>query len=201
MYAAGTTPWDTGRPDRALVDLIDRGALRPGRAVEIGCGTGTNAVLLASRGFDVLGVDLSPIAIEQANSRAREAGVAGCRFEQRDIFAGDLEAAAFDVAFDSGCFHVFDDAETRSRFAAQVAGALVTGGTWLSLIGSTEGPPRDTGPPRRSAADVVAAIEPVLELVELRAITFDLGPDWQPCAWLCLARKRARPPQPSTLRI
>jgi SAM-dependent methyltransferase len=198
MYATGGTPWDTGRPERSLVEMVEAGELAPGRTLEIGCGTGTNALWLASRGFDVLGVDLAPLAIEQANARLRETETRGCRFEQRDIFDGDPIAERFDLVFDSGCFHVFDDADTQSRFAAWVAAALVTGGTWLSLIGSTEGAPRDTGPPRRSAADIVAAIEPVLEIVALRATTFDLDRDTEPAAWLCLSRKRALPAQPST---
>jgi hypothetical protein len=75
---------------------------------------------------------------------------------------------------------------------------LAPGGLWLSLIGSTEGTPRDTGPPRRSARDLVSAIEPVLEMVELRSIHFDLHLEMPPAAWLCLSRVRAVPAQPST---
>jgi SAM-dependent methyltransferase len=65
-YAAGDLPWDTGHPTRNLVELVEGGTVPAGRALEIGCGTGTNALWLAGRGFDVLGVDLSPLAIERA---------------------------------------------------------------------------------------------------------------------------------------
>ena len=96
--------------------------------------------------------------------------------------------------FDRGVFHVFDDAADRARFASNVASLLAPRGIWLSLIGSTEGPERDVGPPRRSARDVSLAIEPSLSLVELRATIFHRTAP----AWLCIAQPREVPAQPST---
>jgi methyl halide transferase len=96
--------------------------------------------------------------------------------------------------FDRGCFHVFDEPGERQRFAAQVAAALTPGGVWLSLVGSTEGPPREVGPPRRSACEVALAIEPALEIVELRSAAFREDAK----AWFCVSRKRTIPAQPST---
>jgi hypothetical protein len=66
---------------------------------------------------------------------------------------------------------------------------------WLSLIGSTEGPPREVGPPRRSAREVTLAVEPALEIVELRSAGFG-GNNAK--AWFCLSRQRTVPSQPST---
>jgi SAM-dependent methyltransferase len=164
--------------------------------LEIGCGTGTNALWLAAQGFDVLGVDVSSLAIERARAKVGD-GANACRFEVLD-FLTDRPAGTFDAVFDRGCFHVFDAPEVRARFAAQVARVLRPGGLWLSLIGSTEGAPRDTGPPRRTARDIVSAIEPVLEIVELRSIHFDLHLELPPAAWVCLSRVRTVPAQPST---
>ena len=113
-------------------------------------------------------------------------------------FLKDPLEGAFDFVFDRGCFHVFDAPDVRARFAALVAGVLMPGGLWLSLIGSTEGAARDTGPPRRSARDIASAVEPVLEIVELRSIHFDLDLEVPPAAWLCLSRMRTVPAQPST---
>jgi len=84
--------------------------------------------------------------------------------------------------------HVFDEPR-KARFAEQAARALGTGGLWLSLIGSTE------GPPRRSAREVTLAIEPAVEVVELRSAEFR-GHNAK--AWLCLSRQRAVLAQPST---
>ena len=119
----------------------------------------------------MLGVDVSPLAIDKARAKATAAGAAAraCRFEVLDFLAAEPAGGPFDFVLDRGCFHIFDDDAVRARFAARVAAALAPGGQWLSLVGSTEGPPRDVGPPRRTAREVMAAIEPVLELVELRS--------------------------------
>ena len=80
-----------------------------------------------------------------------------------------------------------------------MAAHLVDHGLWLSLIGSTEGAPRDEGPPRRSAREVMNAIEPSLEIVQLRSTEFTVC-DERVKSWLCVSRKRAIPAQPSTRR-
>jgi methyl halide transferase len=196
-YATGNLPWDTGAPDEELVAFVGAGTVAPGRALEIGCGTGTNAIWLATHGFDVVGVDVAPLAIEQARAKAATGVV---RFEVCDFLDGTPPAGPFGFVFDRGCFHVFDAAEARTRFAARVASVLAPGGTWLSLIGSTEGGPRDMGPPRRTARDVVGAIEPALELVDLRAMYFDTTLETRAKAWRCVARLRDVPAQPSTVR-
>jgi SAM-dependent methyltransferase len=196
-YASGNLPWDSGEVDGNLVEFVRRGVVTAGRALDVGCGTGTNAVWLAEQGFSVVGVDVATGAVARAN--ARIAGRAlDCRFEAGDFLTEAIAAGPFDFVFDRGCFHVFDDAATRARFAERVAARLAPGGVWLSLIGSTEGPPRDEGPPRRSARDVVEAIEPVLEIVELRADAFVSADGRAPRAWICVARRRELPAQPST---
>ena len=118
-----------------------------------------------------------------------------CRFAALDFLAAPPPGGPFQFVFDRGCFHVFDEPDERQRFAAQVAAALAPGGLWLSMIGSTEGPPREVGPPRRSAREVALAIEPVLEIVELRSAEFR-GHGAK--AWFCLSRRRTIPAQPST---
>jgi SAM-dependent methyltransferase len=192
-YASGELPWDTGQPEPLLVEFVSSGGVRPAAALEIGAGTGTNAIWLAERGFDVLGVDVSPLAVERACAKM-EGRALRCRFAALDFLAALPDGGPFQFAFDRGCFHVFDEPEERQRFAGQVAAALSPGGVWLSLIGSTEGPPREFGPPRRSAREVALAIEPVLEIVDLRAAELR---DHGAKAWFCLSRKRRIPGQPS----
>lgn len=195
-YATGNLPWDTGTPEPHLVELVERGVIAPGRALEIGCGTGTNALWLAGRGFEVLGIDISPRAIEQARGKAEAAG-ARVQFRVLDFLTASIDEAPFDFVFDRGVLHVFDEPSDRAQFARQVGRVLTTGGHWLSLAGSTEGPARDHGPPRRSARDLVEAVEPVLEIVELRTASFD-DDSWK--AWRLLSRARELPAQPSTRR-
>lgn len=195
-YVAGTLPWDTGEPDSHLVQAVRTASVPLGRALEVGCGTGTNAAWLAEHGFSVLGIDVAPAAIEQARKKTRDR----CRFEVLDFLTATPDGAPFDFVFDRGCFHVFDAPEERARFATRVAALLAPNGQWLSLIGSTEGPARDRGPPRRSAIDIATAIEPSLELVELRATTFEIQSGERPLAWYCRARRRDVPAQPSSRR-
>ena len=191
-YAAGELPWDTGEPEPLLVEFVTSGRIRPTRTLEIGAGTGTNGIWLAERGFEVLGIDVAPLAVERANAKLNGRALP-CRFAALDFLAGappnDLSASgsSFEFIFDRGCFHVFDEREERARFAVRVAAVLASGGLWLSLIGSTEGGPRELGPPQRSASEVVLAIEPALEIVELRAAEFR---DHGAKAWFVLARRR-----------
>jgi SAM-dependent methyltransferase len=193
-YASGQLPWDTGQPEPLLVEFVISGAVTPGPTLEIGAGTGTNAIWMAERGFDVLGVDVSPLAVERAHAKL-EAHALRCRFAAGDFLAASPPTVPFQFVFDRGCFHVFDEPDERRRFVEQVADALGPGGLWLSLIGSSEGPPREIGPPRRSAREVVLAIEPALEIVELRSAEFR-GNNAK--AWFCLSRQRTMPAQPST---
>ena len=193
-YASGEVPWDTGQPEPLLVEFVSSGAVRPSCTLEIGAGTGTNAIWMAERGFDVLGVDVSPLAIERANAKMGGRALR-CRFAAWDFLVAPAPDGPFQFVFDRGCFHVFDEPDERRRFAEQVAHVLGPGGLWLSLIGSTEGPPREIGPPRRSAREVILAIEPALEIVELRSAEFR-GNNAK--AWFCLSRQRTMPAQPST---
>jgi SAM-dependent methyltransferase len=192
-YEKNELPWDTGVPDDLLVAFVRAGRIVPGAALDVGAGTGTNALWLAEQGFDVLGVDVSPRAVEMA--RAKVKAGARCRFEAGDFLAA-APAGPFAFVFDRGCFHVFDEPEDRARFAARVAACLAPGGVWLSLIGSTEGAPREFGPPRRTARDVTAAIEPALAIEELSAASFGGPMPWE--AWRCVARARTTPAQPSS---
>lgn len=193
-YEAGTTPWDSGEPEARLVEAVEAGALPPGRALEIGCGTGTNARYLAGAGWDVTAIDVAPRAIELARERG-----GGVRYAVHDLLAEAPPGGPYDLVFDRGCFHVFDAAADRARFAERVRDALRPRGVWLTVAGSTEGAPRGGGPPRRSARDLAEAIEPALEVVSLRGGAWEEIPE-RPAMWACLSRRREQPAQPSTKR-
>jgi methyl halide transferase len=197
-YTAGDPPWDTGEPSGHLLEFVRSGAVARGRALDVGCGTGTNALWLAKQGFAVRGIDVASVAIEKARSKAAGTKL-DCRFEPMDFLHDDVPGGPFGFVFDLGCFHVFDGADDRGRFAARVAALLEPGGRWLSLIGSTEGPARDWGPPRRSARDVMDAIEPALQLLELRSVDLGVSGLAAPAAaWLCVSRPRTVAAQPSS---
>lgn len=193
-YASGQLPWDTGQPEPLLVEFVTSNSVKPGPMLEIGAGTGTNVIWMAERGFDVLGIDVAPLAVERAQAKVEGRNLR-CRFASLDFLAAPTPGGPFRFVFDRGCFHVFDEPGERERFAAQVAAVLEPGGLWLSLIGSTEGPAREVGPPRRSAREVTLAIEPALEIVEFRSAEFN-GANAK--AWFCLSRRRTIPAVAST---
>ncbi|WP_204078113.1 class I SAM-dependent methyltransferase [Planotetraspora phitsanulokensis] len=97
-------PFFASKPDENLTSYIERGLVNPGRALDLGCGPGRNAVHLASLGFEVDAIDLSPRAVAWAEERAREAGV-DVRFHCGDAFTADLEPGRYDLVYDSGCLH------------------------------------------------------------------------------------------------
>lgn len=110
-------PFFAAKPDENLVSYLDRGLITPGRALDLGCGPGRNALYLASLGFQVDAVDLSPEAIAWATDRADQAKSdirLHCRFHCGDAFTLLAPASAgtdsapvgqYDLVYDSGCFH------------------------------------------------------------------------------------------------
>ena len=196
-YIDGFLPWDSGRPDEHLLAMAPTLLAAGTRVLEIGCGTGTNAVWLAQQGCRVKAVDLAPVAVERAQVRAHAAGV-DVDVSVQDVLAAPIAGGPFDVVYDRGVFHVFDDPADQGRFAARVAESLRPGGLWLSIAGSTEGPIRETGPPRRSLRDMVDVIEPLMEALSLVDTQFETGGLGEARAWRCLWRKREVPAAPSS---
>jgi 2-polyprenyl-3-methyl-5-hydroxy-6-metoxy-1,4-benzoquinol methylase len=152
MYR-GTPPWDIGRPQSEVSDLEERGAIR-GRVLDAGCGTGENAIYLASKGYEVLGVDLSPTAIEKAQRKARDRGVP-VAFAVHDVLELERLGLTFDTVIDSGVFHTFPD-EERSAFVRSLASVMLPGGV-LHLISFSELEPGSWGPRRVTAAEIRGA--------------------------------------------
>lgn len=191
-YVEGELPWDTGKPDIHLPGVVEGRELEPGKALEIGCGTGTNTIWLARQGFEVTGLDLSDTAIAMARSKAADASV-DARFVAADFLADEIPGGPFDFVYDRGCFHTFREPDARTRFATRVGELLGPEGLWHSLIGSTDGPPRDYGPPRHSAHEIIAAVEPHFEILELRSTHFDREHHAEARAWVLVARRRLDP--------
>ncbi|MFI1183778.1 class I SAM-dependent methyltransferase [Streptomyces sp. NPDC020799] len=121
-------PFFVAKPDENLASYADRGLITPGRALDLGCGPGRNALHLASLGFQVDAVDLSPTAITWAEERAREAG-ADIRFHCGDAFAlaGTELTGPYDLIYDSGCFHHLPP-HRRISYRALLERALAPGG-------------------------------------------------------------------------
>ena len=123
----GQPPWDTGVSPPELLDFIQNH--KPGRAIDIGCGTGTNVITLANAGWNVTGVDFAPRAIKLARQKASKAGV------QAEFLINDATKlqgihGPFDLAFDLGCFHGIPE-KGRAKYLEQLHRILAPGGFWL----------------------------------------------------------------------
>ena len=164
--------------------------IQPCAALELGCGTGNNAFWLADRGFEVKAVDLSSLAVEAARKKASLLKIS-VEFMVADVLSDALPEGPFGFAFDRGCLHSIDTPGNRRKFAEAVWRGLADGGIWLSLIGSTDGPKRESGPPRWSMGDIAAAVESRFEILELTTTHFDSNLPEPARAWVCVMRKRA----------
>lgn len=164
--------------------------IAPCKTLEIGCGTGDNAIWLSQEGFNVVAVDTAEIAIDKAREKAVKADVK-CTFTALNIMKSPVDGVPFGFVFDRGCFHTMDSASERKTFAKQVNRHLEENGLWLSLIGSADDEHPGDGPPKRTAKDIVTAVEPYFEILSLVASHFETHLSFPPRAWVCLMRKRA----------
>ncbi len=163
---AGTPPWDIGCPQPIFAALAEEGIIQ-GRVLDAGCGTGEHTLMVAERGIEATGIDASTKAIEIAQRKATDRGVAA-RFLVWDALAlADLNEQ-FDTILDSGLFHVFDD-ERRARYVRSLAAVVKPSGRLL-LACFSDRQPGEWGPRRVRRAElrdafandwVIESIEPV----------------------------------------
>jgi cyclopropane fatty-acyl-phospholipid synthase-like methyltransferase len=133
IYWLGRTPWDTGVTPPELRAVVETGRVQPGRALDLGCGTGTNVIYLAEHGFEVFGVDISSRAIARARRKIGQAGHA----QRAHVYAGDVTRldqlpinGPFDLALDLGCLHSLD-LPRRERYVAGLASLMKPGSLYL----------------------------------------------------------------------
>lgn len=151
-YHHGPAPWDIGRPQPAIARLAAAGGFA-GAVLDAGCGTGENALLVASLGVPVLGVDVAETALALARAKAAERGIEA-EFATADAFELERLGRRFETVLDCGLFHAFDRDE-RSRYVASLAAVTERGATLYVLCFSDDGP--DTGPHPVSREELRAA--------------------------------------------
>lgn len=120
-------PWDTGISPPELLEFIQNH--KPGRAIDIGCGTGTNLITLARAGWWVTGVDFAPRAVKLARQKLKKAGVQA-ELWVKDATKLDGINGPFDLAFDLGCFHTIPQ-DRRPEYLKQLGRILALNGFWL----------------------------------------------------------------------
>lgn len=188
-YKSGNTPWDLGRADYNLSEMVVNWPILPCRALELGCGTGDNAIWLAEHKFTVTAFDLVNVAVDMAKIKAIDANV-NIDFYVADILKDAIPNKPFNFVFDRGVFHVIDDDSERLLFAKNVSKHLSEDGLWLSLIGCKDQQRGESGPPLRSAREIICATEPFFEIQLLKTSLFDSKDENPAKIWVCLMKKR-----------
>ena len=131
-------PWDSGISPPELLEFIQTHTA--GKAIDLGCGTGTNVITLARAGWQVTGVDFAPPAIRMAKNKLKTSGV------HADLQVGDVTklrhiSGPFDLALDLGCFHGLSQ-QGRQDYLTQLQRILAPNGFWLIYTFLAPGTPR-----------------------------------------------------------
>jgi len=164
-------PWDTRKVAVELKKAVEGGTIKPGRAVVLGCGAGTNSIYLASKGFEVTAMDVAPTALEIARQRAAKAKV------KVNWMVADVTAVPklkpFDFMFDRGCYH-----GVRRSFAREFvesAKRLSKPGTKFLILAGNANEKRGGGPPRVKEEDIRKDFTDAFDFTWLRETRF--GPE------------------------
>ena len=170
---AGQAPWDIGRPQQALLEVADR---ITGSVLDAGCGTGENALFIASRGHKVTGIDFLEEPIQRAKRKAAARGLSATFLVMDALALNDLPEV-FDSVLDSGLFHVFSD-EDRRRYVEGLASVLRLGGRLFLLCFSDEEPGAQ-GPRRVSKTELDGAFAQGWVIESIEPVRAEVRPDFK----------------------
>jgi len=143
-------PWDIGRPQKEIVQLERAGEIA-GSVLDVGCGTGENALYLAAQNHEVWGIDFTPLAIQKAEEKAAQRNL-HVTFLVLNVLELHTLGRTFDTVIDSGLFHTLSD-EDRPIFVNNLAAVIHRGGTYFMLCFS-ELEPGSYGPRRITQAEI-----------------------------------------------
>jgi SAM-dependent methyltransferase len=183
-YREGTPPWDAGRPHAELARVLDEYRLRPQTVLEVGCGTGADAIVLARRRFEVTAVDCSPIAIERARLRAEQSD-AVLRFVLDDVFDFARTSGQFDLVYDACLYHAIR-LVNLARYVDMLWRVTRPGSYYLCLAGAPSETVED-GPPQVTEDEMHNELGRLFEFVHLRPTRLESATPSQTYAgWSCL---------------
>jgi len=184
-------PWDIGRPQPAFVAAADAVV---GSVLDIGCGTGENALFFADRGHEVTGVDFLEYPLRMARQKSEQRGLKA-DFLQHDALNIDQLGPKFDNVLDCGLFHGLSD-EDRSRYVEALQKTIKEGGQLLLQCFSEAEPARD-GPRRISRSELQAAFADGWQISSIEPTHFEVRDDTDlsfspggPKAWFCRIERR-----------
>ena len=198
-YLRGDAPWNSGIVSRELVRVLQEEHVAPGCAVELGCGTGTNAVHLAQQGFEVVAADCSEVAIEQARALAADANVVVqwvvadlCRPAELRLALGEAATSIerqCSLIFDRGCYHCARRVNLAG-FLETVEWLAAPNARLLLLCGNAN-EPGPQGPPKVTEAEIHSEWDRLFEIKWIREFHFeDRGGVPGPLGWACWMSRR-----------
>ena len=190
-FYAGKAPWDIGKPQGTFVAVADRVT---GPVLDAGCGTGENALLFASRGHRVVGIDFVEEAIRRARAKAHKRGLAAEFLVKDATMLGDW-GARFASVIDCGLFHVFSD-DDRRRYVRGLAQVVKPCGRLFLLCFSDEEPGNE-GPRRVSRRELSDAFADGWEVESVQPVQIEINPKFTevkfseggPKAWFAVVRR------------
>jgi SAM-dependent methyltransferase len=190
-YRGDSRPgWDKGFPSSHLKAAVEGGGIKPGRAVVLGCGTGTNAIYLAEQGFDVTAIDIAPTALNLAQEKAEKADVK-VRWLLADVLAPPTDLEPFDFIFDRGCYHGVR--RNNAKGYVKTLKRLSRPGTQVLILAGNANEERHYGPPRVKEEELRGDFSSAFDFARLDTVRFDSAdPDQQGAlAWSILLRRKA----------
>ncbi|MCA9078315.1 MAG: class I SAM-dependent methyltransferase [Planctomycetaceae bacterium] len=188
-YDAGDTPWDSGLPSREMRRIIDERDIPPGRALELGCGTGTNAIELARRGFTVTAVDCSSLALKLARDKAASTGF-DIEWIEADVQNFGEGIDPFGFVFDRGCYHCCRRVDLDG-YLSTLTNVTQDGSQLLILAGNAD-EQTEHGPPRVKEPELRNELGRFFSIVEIRAFRFmDPGEVDGPLGWSTLLKRNS----------
>lgn len=184
------TPWEEQEPSLYLNKILNYYAKEGSSILEVGCGLGLNAKWLASLGYKVKAIDISKTAIEKAKKHSNL--ISNLSFEYADFLKSKI-TQKFDILFDKGCLHTFNNIDSYLQFAQQVANQLKPGGLWVNISGNADQPEnldlrKQEKYPRISLKDIAILIEPNFEALEIKRGIFGTKNNF--LSWIGVYKKK-----------
>lgn len=164
MYRKGSVPWDSGKPYQQLVDYVDQN--NPCRVLDVGCGTGTDAIYLAKNGFEVKGIDISEKAVKIAESKAQKIGIS-IDFRLGNVLDMPFENETFEFVNDNGCFHSLQKS-VQKTFVKEVSRVMKPRARYLMKCFSEH----PSNPHRISQEEVGQCFSENFNILDIRSIVF-----------------------------
>jgi len=184
-YPLESLGWELGRPRPILVEFVEKGLVKKGKALDICCGAGTNTVYLAEKGFEVTGIDISSKAIDYAKKKAQQANVK-INFMMQSFVNLPFGNEEFDFVFDMGCFHHVE-IEDRPKFIKSVHRVLKNGGSYMLTCFSYKNGPAWNHFTRKQIFDLFSEY---FEINEIRHISSIEGDGYRRYFYTVLMRKK-----------